>query len=149
MVLMAGVPRGLRHLYRVDLRTGRCLPARRRPATRVAALTHTRSSLAACGIGSPAAVRTGGVSSQVAWRRVSSQYRFSARQPVWNCSPGWSGPCRWRSRWPRAGPPGRPQASARAIRGKRVFGPALPTCPDEERYMAVRRPLERACGGDW
>jgi len=35
MDLMAGVPRGLRHLYRVDLPADRCLPARRRPATRV------------------------------------------------------------------------------------------------------------------
>src|SRR5215471_461749 len=61
MDLMAGVPRGLRHLYRVDLPADRCLPARRRPATRVSALTHTRSNLAACVTGSPAAVRTGGV----------------------------------------------------------------------------------------
>ena len=36
-------------------------PGRGRPATRVAALVHTRSNPAACGIGSPAAVRTGGV----------------------------------------------------------------------------------------
>jgi len=36
--------------------------------------------------------RHSGFNSQLAWRRASRQYRFSARLPEWNRSPGCSGP---------------------------------------------------------
>jgi uncharacterized protein (DUF1330 family) len=61
VVLMAGVPRGLRPCIGLIFQLTDAFPGRGRPATRVAALAHTRSSLAACDIGSPAAVWTGGV----------------------------------------------------------------------------------------
>ena len=61
VVLMDGVPRGLRPYIGLIFQLTDAFPGGWCPATRVAALAHTRSSLAACGIGSPAAVRTGGV----------------------------------------------------------------------------------------